>query len=46
MFRPTQIPTMGALSAATPVVGSGLSGQVMKLSLRVNKKRWLVDLQM
>jgi hypothetical protein len=25
MFRPTQIPTMGALSAATPVVGSGLS---------------------
>ena len=25
MFRPTQIPTIGALGAATPVVGSGLS---------------------
>ena len=25
MFRPTQIPTTGALHAATPVVGSGLS---------------------
>jgi hypothetical protein len=25
MFRPTQIPTMGALYAATPVVGEGLS---------------------
>ena len=25
MFRPTQIPTMGALHAATPIVGEGLS---------------------
>ena len=25
MFRPTQIPTVGALNAATPVVGSGFS---------------------
>ena len=25
MFRPTRIPTMGALHAATPVVGEGLS---------------------
>jgi len=25
MFRPTQIPTVGAIQAATPVVGSGLS---------------------
>ena len=25
MFRPTQIPTMGAMHAATPVVGSGFS---------------------
>ena len=25
MFRPTQIPTMGSLQAATPVVGSGFS---------------------